>query len=99
MTSTGRVFESLNSGRLREIDFTGTGVDPDDIDLTAVDVYYDGTNAHVRIVGAGGYVLFRDPAGWSEPKSETSERLTAVTFQSATQGHVIGQQYVVCEYN
>jgi hypothetical protein len=65
-------------------------------DLTDLVVLNSGTN--VRICGVLGTVLFRDSGSWSQPKSQTNEDLTAISFDSATSGFCVGRPFLITRY-
>jgi photosystem II stability/assembly factor-like uncharacterized protein len=65
-------------------------------DLTDVEAFNSGAN--VRICGVQGVMLFRDNGTWSQPKSQTNEDHTALSFLSADEGWGIGRPFLVTKY-
>lgn len=65
-------------------------------DLTDVAVFNAGAN--VRICGLVGMVLFRDNGTWSQPKSQTNEDLTGLSFESSNTGYCIGRPFLITRY-
>ena len=65
-------------------------------DLNDVEVPDNGNS--VRICGDVGVVLFRDSTVWTKPKSQTTEHLFKLSFQSANDGFWVGKQFLILEY-
>lgn len=57
-------------------------------------------DGYIRICGGNGRILMRDDPmdDFSSPKSQTSETLYKVSFDTATHGFSVGQQFLIAEY-
>jgi hypothetical protein len=93
--SKGSVFD-LTAGSFTWVDLGPVSVTQHLNDVE--DISNAGTN--IRICGDEGVVLFRDNGAWQDPspKSETTEPLYRLSFQSTAHGFGIGQQSLVTEY-
>ncbi len=71
--------------------------------LTDVEVFPDGSDVHVRICGLDGVMLFADgPPGsltWTQPKSQTNDHHSAISFLSADEGFGIGRSFLITKYD
>jgi photosystem II stability/assembly factor-like uncharacterized protein len=89
---TGSQFVKLNLGSMAV-----------DSDLTDVEVFPSGSDLHVRICGLDGIMLFGDDVGsglvWTQPKSQTNEHLSALSFISADEGFGIGRPFLITKYD
>ncbi len=103
---SGGIYELVDTqGTLELVRRIPTGVSPMLVDLTAVQVFEDASgNLDVIVGGVDGTVLFchKDAATssytWSAPKSQTTEPITALAFQSKDRGFAIGMQFLIAEY-
>jgi photosystem II stability/assembly factor-like uncharacterized protein len=91
----GEVYERIST------DFQKITTPAPAIALSDVEVLFDDPDLDVIITGTGGFVMMRAPGSpptWTTPKSQTIDPLVRASFQSPTHGFIIGNQFLICEY-